>query len=697
MPLRFLDEPGPSLGMIRDVPSWLLPPGALYDSLNLVYDQPGIARERMRSTALVSGAQTAFASSLGFCYSQDKTPIEELYGVNGKTGDVSVINKSTGAATTISTFATGIPQIIGRPVRHFGFTFFPAAATATTHRLLYEVAGQTSSTTFANAVVAQIAAGNPQLTLTGADVTTNVKVGGIVTVTDATHLSFHRVVSVDTTKLFTVWPTPVWTNAAVPIGQLNIAPFKGQFGGACAASFQNRLLIGNTNDLSTAAVGIPGITDRRVYYSPLPTEVITGVRTLVGQAISGANFAQTSDNWPDLNYFEVSGADPIVAMEPISDNQLLILTSTHPVVFSGNLTTQLATTNPTITFDLSDININAGCLSDLSVQRTAKGVVWAGSGGIYAWDGREPVDLTNDRINSFWRGKVRGSSFAIHGSVYVRGYYILSYTSGGTTEALAVDLTGKQPKWTRMNGVGTDNFYGVARPTDPSQVFASRWWDITGAAPSMTNGQTLRLESMLNPYTAGATTLDADGSTVQVSLTTRTITGDAETQKLFQRGTIRYQMSKPGGQNITVTAQSKLDAGDIDASSVRTLGNLSSTATATITNATNASPIVITTSANHGLQTQDYVDIDAVLGNLNANGRWRISVLSNTTFGLIGSSGSAAYTSGGKVKKLTESDYQLSDLNAGQGASFTIAGAPDNYEHHGIRIGVLEKQQVMSA
>jgi hypothetical protein len=67
-----------------------------------------------------------------------------------------------------------------------------------------------------------------------------------------------------------------------------------------------------------------------------------------------------------------------------------------------------------------------------------------------------------------------------------------------------------------------------------------------------------------------------------------------------------------------------------------------------VTGATNATPIVITTAA-HGLATGDVVTIASVGGNTNANSTFKVTVLSTTTFSLDGSSGNAAYTSGGTV------------------------------------------------
>jgi hypothetical protein len=43
------------------------------------------------------------------------------------------------------------------------------------------------------------------------------------------------------------------------------------------------------------------------------------------------------------------------------------------------------------------------------------------------------------------------------------------------------------------------------------------------------------------------------------------------------------------------------------------------------------------------------VKVDGVLGNTGANGEWEITVLSPTTFSLVGSVGNGAFTSGGFV------------------------------------------------
>ena len=69
-----------------------------------------------------------------------------------------------------------------------------------------------------------------------------------------------------------------------------------------------------------------------------------------------------------------------------------------------------------------------------------------------------------------------------------------------------------------------------------------------------------------------------------------------------------------------------------------------------VTGATNASPIVVTTAA-HGLSTGDVVTLASVGGNTAANGTFRVTVVSSTTFQLDGTTGNGTYTSGGTVAK----------------------------------------------
>lgn len=80
--------------------------------------------------------------------------------------------------------------------------------------------------------------------------------------------------------------------------------------------------------------------------------------------------------------------------------------------------------------------------------------------------------------------------------------------------------------------------------------------------------------------------------------------------------------------------------------------------TKTISGATNASPIVITCTG-HGYSTGDTVVIASILGNLEANGTWEITVIDTNTFSLNGSTGSGAWTSGGSARLRTNTRVAL--------------------------------------
>ena len=73
-----------------------------------------------------------------------------------------------------------------------------------------------------------------------------------------------------------------------------------------------------------------------------------------------------------------------------------------------------------------------------------------------------------------------------------------------------------------------------------------------------------------------------------------------------------------------------------------------------ITGATNAAPIVLTVASGHGIVADDGVNISGVVGNTAANGAFLVTSVTATTITLQGSSGNAAWTSGGKLQKLAK-------------------------------------------
>lgn len=690
MPFRTVDDSNFTGGVNKELPSWSLPQGYLADASNMIFDIPGIARQRNGSTALSGPTTTAFSNGIGFCYFQDPASVttEELYGVNGKTGAIGVINKTTGANTNLST--PGFVGTVGRPIRHFGHIIFPITPLTLTQRLQYYAAGSTVTTGYSNTTAQTMTAGNPTVTLTGGDVTTNMRVGSIFVMSNLGNQGYiGRVTSITSSTVFTVSPTPVFNQGTTGAGTATgTSTTTSGNGGTCGCSFQNRLLWGNTNDF-VSALGNTVVLERRVYYSPLPTE-----NTVV--TISAVNWSGNTwllgSGWPSLNYFDVPGSDPIVALEPISDNELMILTSQGVVILRGTLATQTSTSAPGITFDLSPLNTQAGCLSDLSVVRTPHGIIWASAEGVmlYTGGGRSPIDLTEGKYHTAWRNLTRQGAFAVHGAFYARNHYVVNGIGNGANWSLAFNMDNQT--WAPLTGVGTDTFMGAVRPSDPSQVFVSRWWDISAAAPSQTGGHVIRVDSLFAPDVVGQTKTDSDGSVVAFSLTTRAVTDDMQSERILRRCAARYAATHGAFANLTVAVGSRLDVTDTVGTPTVSLGNLSNTAVMTITAQTNATPIAITTSGNHGYQSGDEVDIRGVTTNSNANGHWRIVVTGNNSFTLNGSSGNGATTLSGTVKKITEQELDASGADIGQANYLVVAsaGTVNKFEWHGMRLGVME-------
>jgi len=82
----------------------------------------------------------------------------------------------------------------------------------------------------------------------------------------------------------------------------------------------------------------------------------------------------------------------------------------------------------------------------------------------------------------------------------------------------------------------------------------------------------------------------------------------------------------------------------------------------TITDATNASPIVVT-AASHGFSDDDIVIVHDVAGNTAANGTFKVANKTTNTLELYGSTGNAAYTSGGKVFELKPTIKKIRKIN----------------------------------
>lgn len=126
------------------------------------------------------------------------------------------------------------------------------------------------------------------------------------------------------------------------------------------------------------------------------------------------------------------------------------------------------------------------------------------------------------------------------------------------------------------------------------------------------------------------------------SLTITELTGSTQTSRpftisrFFKSGDIaNYPRPRVGGSALS-TWQSDVKTRWRDTTTAKT-----------VTGASNATPIVLTFSAAHGVFSTETITCSGVGGNTNANGTFRVTVLTSTTLRLRGTSGNGAWTSGG--------------------------------------------------
>lgn len=106
------------------------------------------------------------------------------------------------------------------------------------------------------------------------------------------------------------------------------------------------------------------------------------------------------------------------------------------------------------------------------------------------------------------------------------------------------------------------------------------------------------------------------------------------------------------------------------------VSNITVPSTVNISDSTNTAPIVITTATNHDLQTGDYASIVGHLVNTAANGIWPVTVLSNTTFSLDGSTGNGDGVNTGTVQSLSLGVTDMvTDGNPPLAAEWTVPDA----------------------
>jgi hypothetical protein len=549
-----------SQGMVRDAYPGVAPKNSVYDALDVLFDIPGKIRRR--------GTTDSFAAS--------STANLRMFGIlNGGSGRyyairndgaIGVINRSTDAFVQIAGFSSS-PGSFGQPVQFQTVLMFPTsvgiAAVGGTDETIASASYSPPTST-----VATVTAGNPLVSFSGGAFTANSRPGDFVYIFDTAsggtrNIYLGRIQAALTNTSFYVDPTPKTSFTATQSGttvgtfvRSGLSAFSVaanantpySYSAACIAAFQNRVLMGNVTRKNSSTVQSETFP-RSVFYTVLPADETPSTN---GSA-QGATWLY-SDSIELNNRFDVGGIDSIIALAPIDDNQLLILTASGAWRLTGYLETRVANDVGGLTFDVHPIPHAPGCMSELSVQQTKYGLVYANESGIYLYNKNRFENLLEGRNQAFW-SSLNGpnADVEIHGSyVLNRDTYVISIGSlgfGGATPTpttLAIHLPTRAA--TRFSSLSLVLITGAADDQAANTTVGLRWWDYSLSPTTVTGGQIMRLSNVTDdPLNINGTSsaTDTDGHVPTPTIVTQLLEEGAPQQmKRFWRSVWRH-VGKP--------------------------------------------------------------------------------------------------------------------------------------------------------
>lgn len=706
-------------GMNQDENSGALGEGYCYSSKNMLYDKLGITRKR--GGVLGIGSTTAYGGdNLGILVKDDGTEQAYSRGSSVGAGAFSAVNLATGAFTNSLGALGDVNPDGGRPFQHYGFLIFPMYGATAINQATIAFAGAQPSSSFTFATPASVAftAGDKRITCAAGDnPLVNLTVGQIIYIQwGAAFQNWYvgRVTRLVSTTAFEVFPTPVTTSTtpvtaftrgfgassqAVGVGHMEPA----YVGSKVGMSFQGRVCLANLSIYNAGNFARTEVNPRGFAFSSVLLEqpVVPAV-SVPPNEYTGATWL-LNEGFPKLNVFNIPAQEAITAISPTGFGDAVIFSAFRAFRLTGNLTTQFGT-DQSITWATREIPNSVGCISERSMQRTPRGIVFAHDSGIYATDGSSMHPLMYKRMGDYWKG-LQGTLFKVYGSALIHGnhYYICGVDSGGTPWGLMCNLD--TLAWGPITGKTAPGSWlinsAVIDSIDSSRVWGLKWWNQSGAAPSMTGGQLVELDTMFVP--SAANRADSDGTTVNFEHVTRPYHEDQPTvQKDWLGATILY--NNKGGNGVGVTPGFVAESEDLPAGGNTT--QLPKQDVYTVTAGTGTGLlIVLTIGAGHTITQDSWVRVSGVLGNTNANGLWRVQAVTGTTVTLMGSIGNTAYSSGGTVQNVDERDitlqnavpiggnptavvYRINDTDLGTGGAdeFEILGITHTWEDRDIHV-----------
>lgn len=563
-------------GMIRDIPSYMLPDNAVYDAADWLCDYVGKIRKRGGTTSPSSSNRTATFENLLSFRSNGLDGVTGLFGSTGKsTGVVYTIDPTTGAATSMGALGAN-PSVACRPFQHGNYGVFPFAPAAQANGAGNGCAFVGGGTAAGFAVTAAtVVAGNNRITGIAPTSLVAGHLGSIISlVSSTTNAYIGRIVEVTSSSAVRVDPTPNFSFTAIASSSVFSLMTPDAWavkmvGGRYGVSFQNRIVLLHTV-VAQSATTVNGINpeSNRLRWSILPTETTPQISWAGVTTYDGDNFLYAGsflgDNTTALyNYQDIPNLGGATGLATVGDGQLLIFGPRKMFRFSGQLATETVLNN-SFSYSIDQVSNNVGIPKattlgsddpSKSIQYTQGGLVFAGNQNIFEYDGSSLKPLLQGRNATYYRARLRNGDL-IYGSAYSlsQNHYYLSMS--GTDGGLLINLDTNA--MTRMTGPTTQLFDAVPDPSNATKLWGARWWDTTGAAPTMTKGQLIQIDPIWAP--AQANSSDADGTAVLPSLQTKSWTGgELAPNKRPMDVQLSYGLVGTGSPTATLSIGTALD------------------------------------------------------------------------------------------------------------------------------------------
>lgn len=569
---------GLSVGMVRDVASYLAPEGSCYDAVNMLVDLPGKIRKRGAYTTPNGGsAATATVENLLSYKSNAIDGVAAIWGTLGKAGGaVTNLATSNGAMTSIGVIGSAKTWAC-KPFQHGNLIVMPFQALGTTvndtNSILFG-GGGTGTGTITSATVT--AKDNRVTAIVGFTLTA-AHLGSIITLNDGgTHVYEGRIVEVTTTtpgagavRVDPVPKTAIAANggAVAALWQPNsIGTTYDQITGRYGVSFQGRIVLGSILRtqgaiLANLAKGLD-LQSNTIIWSQLQTETLSAATGADGQAVLYANAFTGPNAAPYFNTQEIPDLGGMTGLATVGEGELLIFGPRRMYKLTGQLTTETEA-NAEVLYSVDQASNNVGIPApgvgvgdrpDNSIQYTPFGLIFASNDNIYLYDGSKLTGLLDNTMQRYYQSR-RIAGDPIYGSFYYapKNHYYLSM--GGSDEGLMINL--QNHGVTRQTNVKF--FTAVADPADSTKLWGAYWWDVTGAAPSLTGGQLLALDPMWKPTSGNV--VDPNGASANATFISKAyMDGTLESNKLFRELHIDIDARASGSFNgVTWTADTVLD------------------------------------------------------------------------------------------------------------------------------------------